>query len=158
MHRLLLTGALLLAVACSSSTTTTPNPGPGTETGTETPADETPSEETAAPVAFTDAEVQDLFNGKCVRCHAGATTILDLRSFKSTTINVPASTSSKAECSDSKTPTRIVPGDRSASLLWNKVNGTQDCGDPMPPAGKGVKLTASELERLGLYIDGLSTE
>lgn len=149
-------GALILA-ACSSTTTTTPSPG--AETGTETPADETPADETPAdPVAFTDAEVQDLFNGKCVRCHAGATTVLDLRSFKSTTIGVPASTSRSAECADSATPTRIVPGDRNSSLLWKKVTGTQDCGDPMPPAGKGVKLTATELERLGLYIDGLSTE
>lgn len=158
MHRSLLTSALLLAVACSSSTTTTSNPTPRTETGTETPAEETETEQPGGAVAFTDAEVQDLFNGKCVRCHAGATTVLDLRSFKSTTIDVPASTSANGECSESKTPTRIVPGDRNASLLWNKVKGTQDCGDPMPPAGKGVKLTASELERLGLYIDGLSTE
>ena len=158
MHRFFLPSALLIVAACSSSTTTT-NPAPGTNTGTETPAEQDPTEETpAGPKAFTDAEVQDLFDGKCVRCHAGATTVLDLRSFKSTTINVPASTSGSAECSESKTATRIVPGDRNASLLWHKVKGTQDCGNPMPPAGKGVKLTASELESLGLYIDGLSTE
>jgi hypothetical protein len=157
MHRFFLPSALLLVAACSSSTTA--NPAPGTNPGTETPAEETPTEETPeGPVAFKDSEVQDLFNGKCVRCHSGATTVLDLRSFKSTTISVPASTSKSAECAGSKTPTRIVPGDRNASLLWHKVSGTQDCGDPMPPSGKGVKLTATELERLGLYIDGLSTE
>lgn len=155
MHRILLASALLLA-ACSS-TTTTPGTGTGTGTEPETPTEEEPAA-TEPAVAFTDSEVQEVFGKKCVRCHAGATTVLDLRSFKSTTIGVPASTSSKAECADSRTPTRIVPGDRNASLLWQKVKGTEDCGDPMPPPSKGTKLTPTELERLGLYIDGLSTE
>jgi hypothetical protein len=155
MHRFLFASAALL-LACSSTTTTTSNPAPGTETGTETPAEETPVEDPNEPlVAFTDGEVQDLFNKKCVRCHAGATTPMDLRSFKSTTINVQASTSSAGECSKSANTTRIYPGDREHSLLWHKVKGTQDCGDPMPPPSRGTKLTATELERLGLYIDGL---
>jgi hypothetical protein len=156
---LLASAALLAAAACSSSATTTSSPAPGAGEGTEPePGAETPAEEDPAatePVAFTDSQVQDLFNMKCVRCHAGATTVLDLRSFKSTTINVPVSKSGTADCADSKTQTRIVPGDRDASLLWHKVKGTQDCGDPMPPPSKGTKLTATELERLGLYIDAL---
>jgi hypothetical protein len=154
MHRFLFASAALL-LACSS-TTTTSSPSPATESETPAPGEETPAEEsTEPPVAFTDAELQAVFDTKCVRCHAGATTPMDLRSFKSTTIDVPASTSRTAECSDSKTPTRIVPGDRNASLLWHKVTGTQDCGDPMPPPSRGTKLSAIELERLGLYIDGL---
>lgn len=155
MHRFLFASAALL-LACTSATTKTSDPGPGTATGTETPAEETPAEETnEPPVAFTDSEVQELFDTKCVRCHAGAATPMDLRSFKSTTINVQASTSSAGECSDSANTTRIYPGDRERSLLWHKVNGTQDCGDPMPPPFRGTKLKAIELERLGLYIDGL---
>jgi hypothetical protein len=151
MHRFLFASAALL-LACSSTTTTSTPPA----NENETPAEETPVEEsTEPPVAFTDAELQAVFDTKCVRCHAGATTPMDLRSFRSTTIDVPASTSKTAKCSDSKTPTRIVPGDRNASLLWHKVKGTQDCGDPMPPPSRGTKLTATELERLGLYIDGL---
>jgi hypothetical protein len=145
MHGFLFVSAVLLA-SCSSS----PTP-----TGTEP---EEPEEPEGPPVAFTDREVQELFDTKCVRCHTGATTVLELRDFKSHTIDVPASTSGKAKCADSETPTRIVAGDRQASLIWHKVKGTQDCGDPMPPPSRGSKLTATELERLGLYIDGLSTE
>jgi hypothetical protein len=157
MHRFLWC-AVFLAACSSSSSTTTPSSAPATEpSGGETNG-EAPVEEPAAPVAFTDAEVQELFDTRCVRCHAGATTVLDLRDFKKTTIGVPAATSSSAECSDSATPTRIVPGDRNASLLWHKVKGTQDCGDPMPPPLKGTKLTAAQLESLGLYIDGLATD
>jgi hypothetical protein len=158
MQRIFLFAGVLALAACSSSSSAPSPPAgaePATETGTDTEETETPE---AAPIAFTTAEVQELFDKKCVRCHSGATTVLDLRGFESETIGVPASTSSKAECSDSKTPTRIVPGDRNASLLWHKVKGTADCGDPMPPPSKGVKLTAAELERLGLYIDALSTE
>ena len=75
--------------------------------------------------------------------------------FTKTTVGV-AVAGGRAECADSATGTRIVPGDREASLLWQKVNGTQDCGDAMPPPGKGTRLTKTELARLGLYIDALS--
>jgi hypothetical protein len=51
---------------------------------------------------------------------------------------------------------RIKPGDREASLLWHKVKGTQDCGDQMPYDKGNKPLDATELERLGLYIDGLA--
>lgn len=157
MHRFLFASAALL-LACSSTTTTSSNPSPGTDpgNGSETPAEETPAEEPNEPlVAFTDGELQAVFDKKCVRCHAGTSTPMDLRSFKSTTINVQATTTSAGECSKSANTTRIVPGDREHSLLWHKVNGTQDCGDPMPPPSRGTRLTATELERLGLYIDGL---
>ena len=107
------------------------------------------------PAAFNKAEVQELFDTKCVRCHSGTRSVLDLSDdFSSTTVEVPAA-GGRAACADSTTRTRIVPGDREGSLLWQKVNGTQDCGDPMPPPGKGTKLTAMERERLGLYIDAL---
>lgn len=160
MQRLRFLWLAALVAACSStSTTSNPTPAPsstapnGGETNGPRPDEETP----AGPVAFTDAQVQDLFDTKCVRCHAGAATVLDLRDFKTTTIGVPAATSKSGECADTATPTRIAPGDRNASLLWHKVSGTQDCGDPMPPPFKGTKLTASELESLGLYIDQLTT-
>lgn len=157
MHRFLWC-AVFLAACSSTSTTTSPSPAPSNtgSSGGETNGPRPDEETTEAPVAFTEAQVQDLFDTKCVRCHAGATTVLDLRNFKSTTIGVPAATSKSGECSDSATPTRIVPGDRNGSLLWHKVSGTQDCGDPMPPPLKGTKLTANELESLGLYIDTLS--
>jgi hypothetical protein len=158
MHRFLVASAVLLAACASSTPTPETGPGPGTEDATMPPEGTETETEPATPVAYTDVEVQELLNAKCVRCHAGATTVLDLRSFASNTIGVPSSKSGKAECSDSKTPIIIAPGDRNGSLLWHKVTGTQDCGDPMPPPTKGVKLTATELEGLGLYIDGLSTE
>ena len=83
--------------------------------------------------------------------------MLDLTSFAKATIGV-AVAPGRNECSKSAFRVRIARGDREASLLWHKVNGTEDCGEPMPPPGKGRALTATELERLGLYIDGLGGE
>lgn len=161
MHRFLLLLAFLLA-ACTSTTTTTPasdtKPAAENESESGTPTDDTSAATPAGPVAFTQAEVQDLIDTKCVRCHTGgADKPFDLRNdFTATTIGVTADGRSK--CADSATQTRIVPGRRDASLLWRKVNGTHDCGDAMPPPGKGTKLTAAQLERLGLYIDSLGRQ
>lgn len=146
-------GFVALAIgACSSSSTPAqalPPAGASATTGGDEP------QEDAAPATgpFTESEVQDLFDTKCVRCHAKNNTLLNLASFSRTTIDVPTA-GGRAECADSKYRVRIAPGDREASLLWHKVNGTHDCGDTMPPSGP--RLTAEELERLGLFIDGLA--
>lgn len=107
------------------------------------------------PVAFTASEVQDVFNLKCIRCHAGSD-VLDLRKFEAATIGVaPDATDVRAKCGSSKQKLIIAPGDREASLLWHKVTATQDCGDSMPIPLRGINLTPRELESLGLYIDSL---
>jgi hypothetical protein len=144
----------LIVVACSDATTATAPPV--TDDGSSA-HDAGAEEEAPARVAFTADEVQDLFNVRCVRCHAGNHPVLDLSgSFAERTIGVSTSTGMGAECEDSKYGVLIVAGDREASLLWHKVNGTQDCGDVMPPVGKGALLGAVDLERLGLFIDGLA--
>lgn len=144
--------ALVALAACSSSSTTTPTPPPAATS--ETPGDGTEQDATTpTTAAYTAAEVQDLFDTKCVRCHASNNALLDLSSFEKSTIGV-ATAGGRAECATSKYRVRIVPGDREASLLWHKVKGTHDCGEKMPPSGS--RLTADETERLGLYIDALA--
>lgn len=152
LRRFVLSAFAIALAACTSSTTTTPAPAPASTS--ETPADGANGGETSGTTgAFTEAEVQDLFDTKCVRCHAKNNTLLDLSSFAKSTVGV-ATAGGRAECADSKYRVRIVAGDRNASLLWHKVSGTQDCGDRMPPSGP--RLTADEVERLGLFIDALA--
>jgi len=105
--------------------------------------------------------VQQLFDARCVRCHDARSATLDLSSpFTAATVGVrTGGTTGKTKCAGvSDFTTRIKPGDREASLLWHKVKGTQDCGEPMPSDKQGKRLDAIELERLGLYIDGLAKE
>lgn len=45
----------------------------------------------------------------------------------------------------------IVPGDRGRSELWRRVTAHDD--DVMPPKGKGERLTADEIDKLGRWID-----
>lgn len=160
-RRFLLAATLALTVACSSATT------PSTPTGTPTPSSTSPTDPGVDPpvdgpqklAAYTEAEVQQLFDARCVRCHDARSATLDLSSpFTATTVSVrTGGETGKTACAGvSDFTTRIKPGDREASLLWHKVKGTQDCGKPMPYDAQGKKLDATELERLGLYIDGLA--
>ena len=149
-----------LAVGCSSATA--PVTGTGAPTASSTaptgPAVDPPADGTPTPTAYTQAEVQGLFDARCVKCHDARSKSLDLSApFTEATIGVrPGSTAGKTVCgTDGRMTARIVPGDRDASLLWHKVAGTQDCGDRMPYDKGNKQLDAAELERLGLYIDGL---
>jgi len=151
-------------VACASETTSgTPSGSPApTATATDTTyatdgedaGDGTP----AKPKAFSEAQVQALFDAKCVKCHDGRSE-LDLREpFVETTVGVKTGGSNaKTECAKqgSKYGVRIKAGDRAGSLLWHKVSGTHDCGRKMPYDADNEPLDANELERLGSYIDGL---
>jgi hypothetical protein len=144
--------------ACTSSTST-PAPAPTDPPATE----EAPSGESDPAPAnlepFTQDEIQALFDERCLRCHGPSNALLDLSApFTRETVGVATNEGQKRGfCESSAYKTRIVPGDREASLLWHKVKGTQDCGSRMPYDKGDKKLDATELERLGLWIDGLSS-
>jgi hypothetical protein len=109
--------------------------------------------------AYTEAEVQALFDERCVRCHSAANDLLDLTNFVSTTVGVQTGgPRNLGRCQSSAARTRIARGDRGASLLFQKVSGTHDCGAPMPYDRGNKPLDATELEKLGLYIDALPAE
>ncbi len=157
-------GLVVLASVCAfgcSSATTPATPAPASTSTTPADPDADPpadGESTPTPAAYTQAEVQALFDARCVKCHDAKSATVDLSApFVETTVGVPAgSTSGKTVCGrDTRIMMRIQPGDREASLLWQKVKGTQDCGSPMPYDKGNKPLDAAELERLGLYIDGL---
>ncbi len=152
--------ALLLApIACSSATEPTPSSSPASAataapTGDPKPDDSTPP----TPKPFTEAEVQALFDQRCTRCHDSDNALLDLTAFTKTTVGIKAGSAAapaRGKCSTSGQKIRIVPGSRNASLLYQKVKGTQDCGSRMPYEKGDVPFDATEVERLGLYIDGM---
>ena len=159
-HRFFVLLSFAAVVGCSSATTSpTPAPSPSASSPAPPGPDGTPPvEEPAKLTAYTQGEVQQLFDDRCVRCHDARSTNLDLSApFAATTVGVrTGGAAGKTVCAGTSDYTvRIKPGDREASLLWHKVKGTQDCGQPMPYDKDGKKLDATELERLGLYIDGL---
>lgn len=113
----------------------------------------TPAKDAAppGPAAFTKAEVQTLVDDRCSPCHTdfasgGMSLATD---FTTNTVGV-AST---------QVPTmkRILKGDHTKSYLWHKVAGSHTTvggtGARMPK--NGTALTATELDRLAKYIDGL---
>jgi len=158
---LALLGALAsLTSACSSaSTSPTPNGAPATSASPAAgPDDAAPADPAPNLTAYTQAEVQALFDVRCVSCHDSTSPNVDLSDpFTKSTVGVATGgPTGKTICGrGSDIAVRIAPGDRAASLLWHKVKGTQDCGSRMPYDKGNKPLDANELERLGLYIDQL---
>ena len=166
MSKLLPSGLALAFVlaalaACTTTTVTSPPPSePAPDAGEEGDEEGTGTGEEAPPAnlePYTQAEVQKLFDARCLRCHGAKNALLDLSApFTRETVGIATNAGQeRGFCASSKYVTRIVPGDREASLLWHKVKGTHDCGSEMPYDKGNKKLTATELERLGLWIDGL---
>ena len=152
--------ALAALAACTTTTVTSsppsdPPPAAGEEEGDEEGTGEEPPPANLEP--YTQAEVQKLFDARCLRCHGSRNALLDLSTpFTCETVGIATNAGQeRGFCASSKYVTRIVPGDREASLLWHKVKGTHDCGSEMPYDKGNKKLNATELERLGLWIDGL---
>jgi uncharacterized lipoprotein len=149
--------AVLGAAACSSQSSSTTAPASSSTSSAPVPSEAAPID-TSQAVAFTEAEVQRLFDLRCVKCHDTGSANVDLSPpFTRDTVGVAVGgASGKTLCGrSSDVRVRIQPGDREASLLWHKVEGTQDCGSPMPFDRGNAPLDAMELARLGLYIDGL---
>lgn len=154
-------GGCLLVGACTSETSSnssgTPQPAT-TATDTTYGEGEGEGDKPAKLAAYSEAEVQALFDKKCVKCHDARSPNLDLSEpFAVTTVGVKTG-GAKADTTcgqKSAFKIRIKPGDREGSLLWHKVKGTQDCGKKMPYDAGNAPLDATQLERLGLYIDAL---
>lgn len=159
-HHLLFALAVAASAGCTTRTITSSpaatEPAPSSEPETEAEDDAPP----AGLEPYTEAEVQALFDDRCLKCHGSTNGLLDLSTpFTRETVGVATNAGQKKGfCAGSEYVTRIVPGDRQASLLWHKVKGTHDCGSQMPYDKGNKKLDATELERLGLWIDGLAAD
>jgi hypothetical protein len=72
----------------------------------------------------------------CSSCHGGGAPSgsLDLSS-QSAAYSHLVGVAAKGPSCGSTGETRVVAGDSARSLLYNKVNGTQDCGNQMFTAG-----------------------
>ncbi|MBX3223645.1 MAG: hypothetical protein KF795_24245 [Labilithrix sp.] len=148
--------ALTLALTACSTTTIVEAPPGDPPAGEEQVEEEAPA---ASLEPYTEAEIQALFDKRCVKCHDATNSLLDLSApFTRGTVGVATNTGGgpRGFCASSEHATRIVPGDREASLVWHKVKGTHDCGSEMPFDKGNKKLSATELERFGLWIDRLT--
>ncbi|MCW5833829.1 MAG: hypothetical protein KIS78_15605, partial [Labilithrix sp.] len=140
----------LALVACTTTTIDRAPAGDPVEGEAPEPEEETPP---ASLEPYSEADVQALFDERCVTCHDATNALLDLSApFTRATVGVATNTGGGARgfCASSEHVTRIVPGDREASLVWHKVKGTHDCGSEMPFDKGNKKLDATELERFGL--------
>ena len=104
----------------------------------------------AGLTAFTESEVQQLFNDNCSGCHIGGSSGgMNLDDFTMTAINVPSNQAAGVD--------RIEPGDPDNSYILQKLLGTQasvgGTGSRMP-LGR-APLSDDDLTRLELYIRGL---
>jgi hypothetical protein len=74
--------------------------------------------------------------GTCSGCHAsaGAAANLDLSSQSTAYANLVGVKASGPSCG-STGEFRVVAGSAGQSLLYNKINGTQDCGNQMITGG-----------------------
>ncbi|MFO0744861.1 MAG: hypothetical protein U1F43_04185 [Myxococcota bacterium] len=122
------------------------------DTGVDNSGDDDAS--TAGGATF--AEVYDLLQA-CTFCHGtrlprgGFSLGVDAESAYAALVDVPASNDL---CTDPP-HTRVVPGHPEQSLLYEKLSGTQDCGDPMPsPNGEinPVPFTPEQLETVRSWI------
>jgi glucose/arabinose dehydrogenase/mono/diheme cytochrome c family protein len=98
-------------------------------------------------VAF--ANVQDIFNRNCVRCHQGAGApaelVLIAGESYANLVNVPST--------EYPAWRRVQPGDRATSWLYEKIS------NPNPPVGSKMgTLSAAEIDLIGLWIDQGATE
>jgi hypothetical protein len=101
--------------------------------------------------AYSEAQVQALFDERCEVCHmngrADGTLALDAP-FLRTTLDVGSE--------QLRTMVYIKAGDRTGSYLFHKVADTHhDIGGAGAPMPFDVGLCREEIERLGRYIDGL---
>jgi len=119
--------------------------------GTPAPMGGTPAPVGGAPspTGPTQAEVAAIFLATCNGCHiGGASGGLSLAGdFTVTTVNVRSGQSGLD---------LIEPGDRAASYLYRKVEGTHiEAGGRSSRMPLGAALSADDVETIGLWIDSL---
>ncbi len=95
-------------------------------------------------VGDTWADVQTVLESNCYTCHGAGSTIgnLDLETLGCDGIVNGAASGSLGIL--------IAPGDREASVIYNKVADNRISGPVMPPSGK---IASASIETLGAWID-----
>jgi hypothetical protein len=103
------------------------------------------------PTAFTKAELQALVDDRCSPCH------IDFESGGMSLANDFTTNTVGVASTELPSMKRIAKGDHDQSYLWHKVNGSHlgvgGSGARMPKGG--AALTATEIDRLAKFIDGL---
>lgn len=103
------------------------------------------------PAAYTKAELQTIFDDRCAPCH------IDIASGTMSLANDFTTNTVGVDSTELPSMKRIAKGDHANSYLFHKVNGTHTTvggsGARMPK--NGTPFTATELDRLAKFIDGL---
>ena len=102
-----------------------------------------------SPAGPTQEQVAAILIAACNGCHIGGTSggLSLAGDFTQATVNVPSGQSDLD---------LIEPGDRAASYLYRKVEGTHiEAGGRSSRMPLGAALTAEEVETIGLWIDSL---
>ena len=94
--------------------------------------------------AVTFTEVYQTALTSCTMCH-GASGNLDMSSQSTAYSNLVGVTAAGPACGASG-EMRVVPGNSAMSLLYNKIAGTEDCGNTMPETAPGVTLIQSWID------------
>ena len=123
--------------------------GTGTGTGTGTGSGDSGSASLGAPT-WTNVYAKVL-SVSCTSCHGAIhETGLVLGTKATAYASLVAVKANGAQCKNG-TRTRVVANDAEASLLWTKINGTQDCGDKMPLGG--TKLSQAKIDLVKAWIE-----
>ncbi len=94
-----------------------------------------------------------IINGTCNGCHNGGmfpSGKLDMSTQALAYAHLVNVTSAGSGCGAKAEP-RVLPNDHASSLIWNKVNGTQDCGSRMP-LGQ-LPLSQQKIDLIAEWID-----
>ncbi|MDG1365127.1 MAG: DUF1549 domain-containing protein, partial [Akkermansiaceae bacterium] len=99
----------------------------------------------AEPVKF-NRDIRPILSDNCFGCHGtdahDAKAGLQLHSFEAATMRIGKKKDRQA----------VVPGNRQASGLWNRVSA-EDPDEIMPPPDSNHRLTPEQIELLGRWID-----
>ena len=127
-------------------------PKPSKDAGADAkPASDAGPTGPTGPTAFTKAELQALVDDRCSPCH------IDFESGGMSLANDFTTNTVGVASTELPSMKRIAKGEHDKSYLWHKVNGSHltvgGSGARMPK--NGAALTATEIDRLAKFIDGL---
>lgn len=93
-----------------------------------------------------------IISGTCTGCHGGnfPSGSLNMGAQATAYANLVNVTSAGPACGI-KMEKRVLPNDHANSLIWNKINGTQDCGSRMPLGGGA--LSQEKIDLMAEWID-----
>ena len=93
-----------------------------------------------------------IINGTCTGCHGAVAPSGNLNmSTQAAAYSHLVNVNSAGPACGVKAEPRVLPNDHAGSLIWNKINGTQNCGSRMPLGGGA--LSQEKIDLMAEWID-----